>query len=66
MTLLDWSAFFQKHPELNPPGYEEAVEAVKRAKEENAEDPIKLRLQEIHKEKQSAKNKARSKNRKKQ
>jgi len=25
LTDLDWSGIFEKHPELSPPGYEEAV-----------------------------------------
>jgi len=66
MTAPDWNAIFAKRPDLEPPGYKEAVAAVLLAKEENAEDPIKLRLQEIHKEKQSAKNRARNKNKRKQ
>lgn len=25
----DWSAIFERHPELKPPGYEETVEAMR-------------------------------------
>jgi hypothetical protein len=28
-TRLDWDQFFRSRPDLSPPGYEEAVEAVR-------------------------------------
>jgi hypothetical protein len=35
---IDWAAIFMKHPELNPPGYEQASEAMRVAKLKTANE----------------------------
>lgn len=55
----DWSKIFKERPDLESPGYQETLRLLR---EKTAEvDPIKLRMERIHKERQAAKNKARRK-----
>lgn len=62
MTAPDFDEIFARRPELEPPGYREAVQAFLDAKKENAPDPIKERLQMVQKEKIAARNRQRNKN----
>ena len=55
----DWGEIFRKRPDLESPGYQEALRQVR--EKTNAIDPMKLRMEQIHKERQSDRNKARRK-----
>jgi hypothetical protein len=59
----DFDEIFTRRPELQPPGYKEAVQAFDEKRLLNAPDPIKERLQLVQKEKIAARNRQRNKNR---
>lgn len=61
----DWSAIFAEHPELEAPGYQEAVQAVQEKRSQAETERIRAQMQEILKEKNSSKNKARTQARRK-
>lgn len=63
MTAPNFDEIFAKLPELEPPGYKEAVQAFLEKKAANAPDPIKERLQLVQKQKIAARNRQRSMNR---
>lgn len=58
----DWSAIFAKRPDLEAPGYQEALQAVRDKKNQAEIEKIKAQMQEIQKDKLNAKNKVRNKN----
>jgi hypothetical protein len=56
----DWSAIFAERPELEAPGYQEALQAVRDKKNQVETERIRTQMQEILKQKNSTKNKARA------
>jgi hypothetical protein len=56
----NWSEVFTKIPELEAPGYQEAKQAIFEKRNANEADKIRQQMQEINKEKVSAKNRNRS------
>lgn len=56
----DWSAIFAERPDLEAPGYQEALQAVRDKKNWAETERIKAQMQEILKQKNSSKNKART------
>lgn len=56
----DWTEIFSRHPELQPPGYEDAKQRVADKRKEAESERIRALMQKIHKEKISQKNKERS------
>lgn len=60
----DWSAIFAERPDLEAPGYQEAVQSVCDQKNRAEIERIKAQMQEIQKEKTSSKNKNRNQNKK--
>lgn len=62
-TPPDWSAIFANRPDLESPGYQEAL---RDCREKTAkEDPMKRVMERIHKERQSDRNKSKRKSAKK-
>jgi|688.fasta_scaffold14032_8 hypothetical protein len=59
----DWAAIFAKRPDLEAPGYQEILAQVRSKQPDYEAQRIREKMQQIHKEKTSAKN--RNKNRKK-
>lgn len=63
-TPPDWSEIFARRPDLESPGYQEAL---RQCREKVAkENPMKRLMERIHKERQSDRNKSRRKSTKKQ
>jgi hypothetical protein len=58
----DWSAIFAERPDLEAPGYQEALQSVRDQKNGAEIERIKAQMQEIQKQKVSSKNKNRSQN----
>jgi hypothetical protein len=56
----DWSAIFAERPDLEAPGYREALQAVRDKRNQAENDRIKAQMQDILKQKNSTKNKART------
>jgi len=56
----DWSAIFAERPDLEAPGYQEAMQAVRDKRNQAEMERIKAQMQEILKQKNSTKNKART------
>jgi hypothetical protein len=56
----DWSAIFAERPDLEAPGYQEALQAVRDKTNQAEIGRIKAQMQEILKQKNSTKNKART------
>lgn len=65
MTAPNFDELFARRPDLEPPGYKEALQAVREKIAANAVDEIKLRCQLVQKEKVSARNRERNKNKRK-
>jgi len=61
-NVPQWSEIFAARPDLEAPGYQEALKATKDKNKQIETDRIKLQMQEIQKEKLSAKNKSRTRN----
>jgi len=61
--LPNWTLIFERHPELATPGYEEAKAAMKDQKNRAESERIRLMMQEINKDKISAKNRNRNRRR---
>lgn len=59
----DWSEVFRNRPDLEAPGYQEAVRNVIEQKRRAETEKIKAQMQEIQKDKISYKNKTRNKRR---
>lgn len=60
----DWSAIFAERPDLEAPGYQEALKSVRDQKNRAEIERIKAQMQEIQKQKVSSKNKNRTQNKK--
>lgn len=60
----DWSAIFAERPDLEAPGYQEALQSVRDQKNKAEIERIKAQMQEIQKQKVSSKNRNRSQNKK--
>lgn len=60
----DWSAIFAERPDLEAPGYQEAMQSVRDQKNRAEIERIKAQMQEIQKQKTSSKNKNRAQNKK--
>lgn len=58
-TPPDWSEIFRLRPDLEPPGYRETVESLKDKKLDYEREILRKKMETIHKEKQSAKNRNR-------
>lgn len=56
----DWTAIFARHPELEAPGYQEAVQALRDKRRQAEQDRIKAQMQDIQKSKVSHRNKMRN------
>jgi hypothetical protein len=61
----DWAAIFAERPDLEAPGYQEALQAVRDKKNQAETERIRAQMQEILKQKNSTKNKARTQARRK-
>lgn len=57
----NWSAIFAEKPEMNPPGYHEICSQIREGDEERELQRLRAKMQEIHKEKTSYRNKNRGK-----
>lgn len=57
----DWVAIFAKRPDLEPPGYQDVLAQVKARQPDFEAQRIRDKMQQIHKEKLSTKNRNRSK-----
>ncbi len=60
----DWSAIFAERPDLEAPGYREALQSVRDQKNRAEIERIRAQMQEIQKQKVSSKNRNRSQNKK--
>lgn len=56
----NWDLIFERRPDLQPPGYMEAVEAVFNEKNKKESERVRFLAQQIAKEKTSHKNKTRN------
>lgn len=61
----NWTEIFKLRPDLEAPGYQEAMKAVVEQKNRAEIERIKAQMQGIQKEKVSEKNKNRNKNKRK-
>lgn len=59
-TPPNWSEIFKQKPELEPPGYRETVQSLRENQVDYEREILRKKMQAIHKEKQGAKNKNRS------
>lgn len=62
MSAPNFDNLFDRRPDLEPPGYKEALMMVRSKALENPVDEIKIRCQLMQKEKVSARTKERNKN----
>lgn len=56
----NWSKIFEKRPDLESPGYREAVEEIRLRKNNAEKERLAVQMQQINKDKQSQRNKNRS------
>jgi predicted phage tail protein len=56
----NWAQIFARRPDLEVPGYQEALAHVRAKQPDFEAQRIKEKMQQIHKEKQSTKNRNRS------
>jgi hypothetical protein len=57
----NWTAIFAKRPDLEPPGYQEILAQIKSRQPDYESQRIREKMQQIHKEKISTKNRNRNK-----
>jgi hypothetical protein len=59
-NLPDWNEIFRLRPDLDPPGYREAVESLRNSKITAEQERMAEIMRQIHKQRLSTKNKNRS------